>query len=79
MERGAGMERFSDMEYINHGAEIVPNVGDLYSKSDIILKVRAPTDTSDGHHEAEYLRKYVYVDVSMYVYISTHREVLCTL
>ena len=45
MESGAGKgAKFSDSVYAAAGATIVNNVKDVYSSSDIILKVRAPMD-----------------------------------
>jgi len=67
VETGAGSgAKFSDSEYEASGATIVSNPMEIFEKSDIVLKVRAPTpvklnlDSSSGtqeYHEAELLRE----------------------
>lgn len=57
IETQAGLEaRFTDAAYVEAGATIVPDARALWSQSDLVLKVRPPTDhPSLGVHEAELL------------------------
>ena len=59
VQSGAGEEaKLSDEAYEKAGATLVPDVQDLWSQSDIVLKVRAPeTDPADGSDECERLRE----------------------
>jgi H+-translocating NAD(P) transhydrogenase subunit alpha len=59
IESGAGAQSaFSDAAYGEAGAEILTDVLELYSKSDIILKVRAPqNDPRQGLNEFELIRE----------------------
>ena len=53
IESGAGERAsFSNQNYIDAGAEIIPNTKDLYANADVILKVNAPSVS-----EAEMLKK----------------------
>ena len=45
VQKGAGVEaNFSDQAYVDAGVEVVDRVGDLWKSSDVIMKVRPPTD-----------------------------------
>ncbi len=59
VEAGAGaLAHFTDAAYREAGAEIVPNVRELWGQSDIVLKVRAPEmHPALGVHEADLLRE----------------------
>ena len=59
IESGAGAQSaYSDTAYVEAGAEILTDVRELYRKSDIILKVRAPQgDVSQGLNEVELIRQ----------------------
>ncbi|MCK5497836.1 MAG: NAD(P)(+) transhydrogenase (Re/Si-specific) subunit alpha, partial [Gammaproteobacteria bacterium] len=51
IEAGAGEKaNFSDQSYSDAGVEVIPDTGQLWASSDIILKVRAPEPS-----EIEYL------------------------
>ena len=52
VESGAGaLANFSDEDFQKAGAQILPSALDVWSKSDLIFKVRAPSE-----HEANWLR-----------------------
>ncbi len=59
VQSGAGEgAKLSDDAYADAGADLVEDVLDLWSKSDIVLKVRAPeTDPADGSDECDRLRE----------------------
>jgi NAD(P) transhydrogenase subunit alpha len=59
VQTGAGEEAgFSDGAYAEAGAALVPDVRELWSQSDIVLKVRAPEDHPTlGVHEADLVRE----------------------
>ena len=45
IQKGAGKESgVSDSAYINEGAKIMPSIEDIYSSSDLIVKVKEPLD-----------------------------------
>ena len=45
VEKTAGLgSGFTDNKYIKYGAKIVPTIKDVYSKSDLIVKVKEPQD-----------------------------------
>ncbi|HPW26192.1 MAG TPA: NAD(P)(+) transhydrogenase (Re/Si-specific) subunit alpha, partial [Tenuifilaceae bacterium] len=49
VESGCGVRaKFSDEEYVATGAEVVSSAQELYSSSDIILKVQPPTEAEVG-------------------------------
>ncbi|MFA6923326.1 MAG: Re/Si-specific NAD(P)(+) transhydrogenase subunit alpha [Bacteroidales bacterium] len=49
VESGCGLKaKYSDAEYSSAGAEIISSANELYSKSDIILKVQPPTEQEVG-------------------------------
>ena len=49
VESGCGLKaKYPDAEYSAAGAEIISNAADVYSKSDIILKVQPPTEQEVG-------------------------------
>ncbi|MDP7030625.1 MAG: hypothetical protein QF733_10475, partial [Phycisphaerales bacterium] len=53
VEAGAGVKaECSDAKYIEAGASVVPSAADVYSQSDVVLKVNPPTEP-----EAAMLRK----------------------
>jgi len=50
VQSGAGdAANFGDDTYLAAGAEVVPNAAELWAKSDIIFKVRAPSPEEVGH------------------------------
>ena len=59
IEQGAGEGSFyHDEAYMAAGAEIVPNVADLYDRADIILKVKEPLmNDAQGKHEVELMKE----------------------
>ncbi|HOJ10091.1 MAG TPA: NAD(P) transhydrogenase subunit alpha [Clostridiales bacterium] len=59
VEAGAGAGAyFLDEDYSGHGAQIVNDVCDLYSKADIILKVKEPQYNHEkDRHEVNMMRK----------------------
>ncbi len=59
IESGAGAQAaYTDTAYVEAGAEVLADVRDLYRKSDIILKVRAPQgDPGQGLNEVELIRE----------------------
>ncbi|MCB1303362.1 MAG: Re/Si-specific NAD(P)(+) transhydrogenase subunit alpha, partial [Leptospiraceae bacterium] len=59
VQKDAGREAgFLDSDYEAHGAKIVPNAGDLYGQSDVIVKVERPADHPEaGKHELELMKK----------------------
>ncbi|MCC7155639.1 MAG: NAD(P) transhydrogenase subunit alpha [Bryobacterales bacterium] len=59
VESGAGQGAYRpDQEYASAGAEIVPSAEALYSRSDLILKVKQPCfNRVSGKHEAEMIRR----------------------
>jgi len=63
VEEGAGLGAyFTDEEYEKQGAQIIKDVCELYSKSDIILKVKEPLyNQSKGKHEVEMMHKGQYL------------------
>jgi H+-translocating NAD(P) transhydrogenase subunit alpha len=57
IETGAGeSSNFSDADFQAAGCEIVKNAADVWTGSDLILKVRAPESHPLGGHEAEWLK-----------------------
>ena len=49
VESGSGLKaKYADAEYSSVGAEIISSATELYSKSDIILKVQPPTEQEVG-------------------------------
>jgi len=58
IETGAGAAaQLPDGAFLEAGAEVVPERADVWRRSDIVIKVRPPTDLSDGAHEADDLRQ----------------------
>ncbi|HHW31227.1 MAG TPA: NAD(P) transhydrogenase subunit alpha [Clostridiaceae bacterium] len=59
VEKGAGEGSFfHDEEYTAKGCKIIEDVSELYSKSDVILKVKEPIFNSQkGLHEADMMKK----------------------
>jgi NAD(P) transhydrogenase subunit alpha len=59
VESGAGLAAFADdAAYTQAGAKIVPNARELYTQSDLVLKVRAPgVNPADGIDELSLLRE----------------------
>lgn len=59
LEKGAGEGSFfSDAQYMAVGAKIVADVGEVYAKSDIILKVKEPQfNQAKGKHETTMMKK----------------------
>jgi NAD(P) transhydrogenase subunit alpha len=58
VEAGAGEEaRLPDGAFLEVGAEIVPDRAAVWERSDIVLKVRPPTDLGDGAHEVDDLKR----------------------
>ena len=59
VETKAGDAAFqSDEKYAAAGAEIVPNVADLWERADLVLKVKQPWyNAALGRHEAELVRE----------------------
>lgn len=59
VERGAGERAFFDDDsYRQAGAEIVDGAGEIYSRADIILKVKEPQfNAALGRHEAELIQE----------------------
>ncbi len=59
IEQGAGEGSFyHDEAYMAAGAEIVPDVADLYDRADIILKVKEPLmNDAQGKHEVELMKE----------------------
>ncbi|RDW15737.1 alanine dehydrogenase [Oceanobacillus arenosus] len=53
IEKGAGLgSNFTDEEYKNSGAKIVENASDVWTKADMVMKVKEPLES-----EYKYLRK----------------------
>jgi NAD(P) transhydrogenase subunit alpha len=63
VEEGAGLGAyFTDEEYEKQGAQIIKDPCELYSKADIILKVKEPQfNQSKGKHEVEMMHKGQYL------------------
>ncbi len=63
VEEGAGLGAyFTDEEYEKQGAQIIKDPCDLYSKADIILKVKEPQfNQSKGKHEVDMMHKDQYL------------------
>jgi NAD(P) transhydrogenase subunit alpha len=63
VEEGAGLGAyFTDEEYEKQGAQIIKDPCDLYSKADIILKVKEPQfNQSKGKHEVDMMHKGQYL------------------
>ena len=58
VEEGAGeLASFQDADFVSAGATIAASAHEIWTKADIILKVRPPATTEDGTHEAELLRE----------------------
>jgi len=59
IESGAGAQAaYTDTAYVKAGAEVLADVRELYRRSDIILKVRAPQgDPGQGLNEVELIRE----------------------
>ena len=59
VQKDAGREAgFLDSDYEAHGAKIVESANDLYSQSDVIVKVERPDQHPDsGKHELEMIKK----------------------
>ena len=59
IERGAGVNaEFTDEEYAEAGATFVDDPTEIWSSSDIVLKVREPEMHPDlGRHEADLIRE----------------------
>ena len=59
VEAGAGQGAdYSDAAYLEVGAQIVPDVAELWSRADIVLKVRPPAPiVPDGVSEADLLKE----------------------
>lgn len=59
VEKGAGDKaEHQDQQYIEAGATIVDNVEDLWSQSDIVIKVLAPMHNPNvGRHEVDMIRE----------------------
>lgn len=58
LEAGAGLNAsFADDLYADVGVDIIPAVTDLYSSSDVIMKVRAPSPDSSAGNELEFLKE----------------------
>jgi len=59
VEAGAGEGAdYSDAAYLEIGAQIVPDAGELWSRADIVLKVRPPAPiVPDGVSEADLLKE----------------------
>jgi NAD(P) transhydrogenase subunit alpha len=58
VEAGAGEgAQFPDSAYLEAGAEIVPARADIWSRSDIIAKVRPPCQMDDGATEVDDLKR----------------------
>jgi len=57
VEAGAGAAaQLPDGAFLEAGAEIVPERSDVWQRSDIVVKVRPPTELPDGAHEADDLQ-----------------------
>ncbi len=59
LESGAGIGSFiEDSAYLEAGAEIVPDVRELYEKAEVVLKVKEPMlNEKIGEHEISMMRK----------------------
>ena len=58
VEAGAGASaQLPDGAFLEAGAEIVPERSEVWQRSDIVVKVRPPTELPDGTHEADELRQ----------------------
>ncbi len=59
IEAQAGaLASFPDAQYVEAGAELMPDARSLWAASDVVLKVRPPVDSPElGVHEAELLRE----------------------
>ncbi|KNC75424.1 hypothetical protein SARC_12049 [Sphaeroforma arctica JP610] len=57
VQSGAGAKaNFTDAEYKANGAEVIPDVAELYARSDIVAKVNPPMAIADGNgHECDHL------------------------
>ncbi|MFA3781774.1 Re/Si-specific NAD(P)(+) transhydrogenase subunit alpha [Melioribacteraceae bacterium 4301-Me] len=68
VEKGAGINAgFPDEKYESAGAKILSDVNDLYSSSDIILKVQRPTEHPTlKKHELELMKKGTLLITFMY-------------
>ncbi|MDD2278169.1 MAG: NAD(P) transhydrogenase subunit alpha [Bacteroidales bacterium] len=62
-EEGAGVgSHYADQEYKDAGAEIVSNVEDIYTQSDVILKVKEPQFNAEKNkHEIDMMHKDQYL------------------
>ena len=62
IESGAGdAARFSDAAYAKAGVEVVASAADLWSRSDVVAKVRPPTDAEVAlTHDGEIVVSFVY-------------------
>ncbi len=57
VESGAGMaSHFHDDAYDQAGAEVVANSREVWSASDVVIKVMPPAATASGEHEADLMR-----------------------
>ncbi len=63
VENGAGVgSHYYDEEYANAGAEMVANAADIYSRSELILKVKEPLFNDElGKHEVDLMHKGQYL------------------
>ncbi len=58
VETNAGeLASFQDADFVAAGATIADDAIDIWSKADIVLKVRPPARREDGTHEAELIRE----------------------
>ena len=66
VERGAGDEAgFPDAEYDRIGAKIIYGNEELYHRSDVVVKVRAPeSDEWDAFHEGQVLMGFLYLPMA---------------
>lgn len=62
VESGAGeAARFSDAAYVEAGVKVLPSAADLWAQSDVVAKVRPPTDAEVGlAHAGEIVISFVY-------------------
>ncbi|MBW4467537.1 MAG: Re/Si-specific NAD(P)(+) transhydrogenase subunit alpha [Pegethrix bostrychoides GSE-TBD4-15B] len=58
VEAGAGEAAFfSDADYSSAGAQLTPDVFQIYREVDLLLKVKPPQQREDGQHEVNLLRE----------------------